>query len=122
MDPSGHLLFDAHLPSGWESYRTYVLPWSAQPAVPPTVAVRRSSHGGVVVYASWNGATGVASWRVLGGPFAKALKPLASAARGGFETAIAVPGKGGGPYLEVQALSAQGGVLATSKPVKAPAG
>ena len=77
VEPSGHLLFDAHLPSGWESYRTYVLPWSAQPAVPPTVAVRRSSHGGLVAYASWNGATGVASWRVLGGP----LRDGAEAAR-----------------------------------------
>ncbi len=122
VEPSGRLLFDAHLPSGWESYRTYVLPWSAQPAVPPTVAVRRSSHGGLVAYASWNGATTVASWRVLGGPSAKALKPLASAARGGFETAIALPGSGGGPYLEAQALDAQGGVLATSKAVKAPSG
>ena len=120
VEPSGRLLFDAHLPSGWESYRTYVLPWSAQPAVPPTVALKRSPHGGVIAYASWNGATTVASWRVVGGGSANALKPLAGAPRGGFETAIALPGSGGGPYLAVQALDAQGGVLATSKLLRAP--
>ena len=67
VEPSGRLLFDAHLPPGWESYRAYVLPWSAQPTVPPTLALRRGAYGGVVAYASRNGATGVAAWRVLRG-------------------------------------------------------
>ncbi|HTY96533.1 MAG TPA: arylsulfotransferase family protein, partial [Solirubrobacteraceae bacterium] len=120
VEPSGRLLFDAHLPSGWESYRTYVLPWSAQPAAPPTVAVRRSSKGALVAYASWNGATGVVGWRVLVGSSSSALKPLTSAPRDGFETKIALAGSAAGPYLAVQALDAQDGVLATSKAVRAP--
>ena len=28
FSPSGQLLFDAHLPPDWESYRTFALPWS----------------------------------------------------------------------------------------------
>ncbi len=122
VEPSGRLLFDAHLPSGWESYRTYALPWSAQPTQPPSLALRRASHGALVAYASWNGATGVAAWRVLSGTSAAALAPLVSAPRSGFETTVALPGAGGGPYAAVQALDAQGNVLATSKTVKAPAG
>ena len=47
VEPSGRLLFDAHLPSGWESYRAYVLPWSARPAAAPSLALRRGPFGGV---------------------------------------------------------------------------
>ena len=122
VEPSGRLLFDAHLPPGWESYRAYVLPWSAQPTVPPTLALRRGAYGGVVAYASWNGATGVAAWRVLRGTSAAALGPVASSPRTSFETTVALPGTGGGPYVAVQALDAEGNVLATSKTVKVPAG
>jgi hypothetical protein len=122
VEPSGRLLFDAHLPSGWESYRAYVLPWNAQPTTPPSLALRRGSYGGVVAYASWNGATGVAAWRVLRGTSPAALGPVASAPRNSFETTIALPGTSGGPYVAVQALDAQGNVLATSKTVEAPGG
>src|SRR5262249_17784090 len=64
--PSGQPLFDAPLPTGWESYRAFRQDWSATPATPPAFALARSgSHA--TVYASWNGATAVASWRVLAG-------------------------------------------------------
>ncbi len=122
VEPSGKLLFDAHLPSGWESYRSFVLPWSARPVVPPTLALQRGHFGGVVAYASWNGATGVASWRVLGGASASSLAPLASAPRRSFETSIPLPAKAAGVhYVEVQAVGSEGGVLAASGPVRAPA-
>jgi len=119
VEPSGRLLFDAHLPSGWESFRTYVLPWSAQPAQPPSLALRSGPHG-LLAYSSWNGATAVAAWRVLGGGSPGALTPLVSAPRTGFETAIALPAGAGGRYLAVQALDGHGGALATSKTLKAP--
>ncbi len=121
VEPSGKLLFDAHLPSGWETYRAYALPWSGRPLVAPSLALRRGRFGGVVAYASWNGATGVASWRVLGGASPSALAPLASGPRAGFETSIALPVSAAGVhYVEVQALNDEGGVLAGSKPVKVP--
>ena len=117
--PSGKLLFDAHLPSGWESYRAFVLPWSGRPLVAPSLALRRGRFGGVVAYASWNGATGVAVWRVLGGASPNALAPLASAPRTGFETSIPLPAKAAHvQYVEVQAVGGEGGVLAGSGAVK----
>ena len=56
------------------------------------------------MYASWNGATGIASWRVLAGPSPAQLTPVAGAAKSGFETTIATPGPE--PYVAVQALNA----------------
>ena len=78
--PSGQLLFDAHLPATYESYRTFRQPWSGQPSAPPSLALVAPAHAPRRSYASWNGATGVASWRVLAGATAPALTPLASAA------------------------------------------
>ena len=51
------------------------------------------------VYASWNGATLVASWRVLVGTAAHRLRPVATASRSGFETAIVLPAGTAGRYL-----------------------
>ncbi len=113
VTPSGQVLFNAHLPPDWESYRTYVLSWSAQPAEPPAVAV-----DGATVYASWNGATGVASWRVLAGASPTTLTPVATASRSGFETAIPLPATVTPPsYVAVQALDGGGDVLGISPTV-----
>jgi hypothetical protein len=67
------------------------------------------------VYASWNGATTIASWRVLAGVAPGALSPVASGAFAGYETTIPVAGQP--PYVAVQALDANGNVLGTSAPV-----
>lgn len=112
--PSGQVLFDAHMPSSYESYRTFRQAWSGQPATPPAASIVRTSRR-ATVYASWNGATTVASWRVLAGASPSALAPIASAPRTGFETAIALaapPPRGS--YVSVQALDASGAVLAAS--------
>jgi len=120
---SGQVLFNAHLPPDWESYRTFVQPWSGQPPSPPAVAVVASpgAQGGATVYASWNGATEVASWNVLAGSSASTLKPAASAAKTGFETAIPLAPAAGGRaqiYVAVQALNSAGAVIGTSATVK----
>ena len=108
----GQLLFDAHVPAAYQSYTVLKFGWSAAPAEPPRVAVRRSSHGGVMAYASWNGATAVAQWRLLAGADAHALSTVATTPRSGFETMLAT---GGTPaYVAVQALGVQGQVLGTS--------
>ena len=67
-------------------------------------------------YASWNGATTVASWQVLGGTSNATLAPVASVPRVGFETTISVPGAPA--YVAVQALDAVGNVLGTSHVIK----
>ncbi|MGA2163361.1 MAG: hypothetical protein ABSH36_02700, partial [Solirubrobacteraceae bacterium] len=116
FSPSGQLLYDAHMPPGDESYRTYRFPWAGTPSGAPAIAASAGKTGPVTVYASWNGATEIASWRVLAGPSPKQLAAVASGARSGFETAIATPGPEA--YVQVQALSASGAVLGTSPAVK----
>jgi hypothetical protein len=119
---SGQLVFDAHLPAGEQSYRGYRFPWAGLPAEPPAVAAGAAgasasgAAGALDVYASWNGATEVAAWRVLGGASARALAPVASAPRTGFETTIATPGAEA--YVAVQALNGAGVVLGTSKTIR----
>jgi hypothetical protein len=117
---SGQLLFDGHLHGSYQSYRTYRFPWTGTPSTAPAIAAVTAHAGGsATVYASWNGATQVASWRVLAGPSSTQLAPVATASRTGFETAIATPG-GVGPtiYVAVQALEASGAVLGTSSVIK----
>jgi hypothetical protein len=119
VNAAGQVLFNAHLPPDWESYRTFVLPWSGRPATPPAAAVVPTpGGGGATVYASWNGATEVASWQVLAGSSAGALKPAGGASKTGFETAIAVASLPAGSYVAVQALNAAGAVIGTSPTVR----
>jgi len=110
----GRLLFDAHLPAGDESYRTFRFAWAGTPVHPPAFAVQRQRGAPATVYASWNGATGVAAWRVLAGPRPGALTPVAQAPRTGFETAITLPASVAAPYATVQALDGAGAVLGTA--------
>lgn len=112
--PEGQLLFDAHLPAHDRSYRAFRFEWTGTPAHPPTFAFQSGGQGMGTVYASWNGATLVSSWRVLAGPTPAGMVPVAQVARSGFETAIAVPAGTVGPDVAVQALSASGSVLGTS--------
>jgi hypothetical protein len=120
FSPTGQLLFDAHLPAAYESYRAYRLPWTGQPSGPPALAYLPSSaaHGGAVVYASWNGATLAVAWRVLSGPSPSSLAPVAAAAKTGFETAIPLTQAAAGACAAVQALDSSGAVIGVSAAVR----
>jgi hypothetical protein len=76
--PDGSIVFDAALPHGGQSYRAFRSAWSAQPSRPPDIAARAGT-----VYASWNGATAVASWQLVEDGRATQTVP-----RTGFETAL----------------------------------
>lgn len=115
FSPTGQLLFEARLPPTGQSYRAFRFPWSATPATAPAIAVRPAEAGSITVYASWNGATAVSAWRVLGGANGEDMTPLATAARSGFETAVALTS--GDAYFAVQALGAGGEVLGSSSAV-----
>ncbi len=115
-DSAGQVLLDGTLGKGVQDFRTYLFPWSAQPTSVPSVLAQPGAGGTIAVSVSWNGATEVASWRVLAGAFAGALAPVATAARTGFQTTIAAATAG--PYVAVQALDSAGAVLATSATVK----
>jgi hypothetical protein len=120
VSPTGQQLFAAHFPVHEQSYRSFRLSWTGAPHHPPALAFQAGAGGGTA-YASWNGATQVAPWRVLAGASAKALHPIATTARTGFETAIAVPAGTVGPILAVQALDGAAGVLGTSPALREPA-
>lgn len=118
FSPSGQLLFDAYLPAPGESYRAFRFPWHGRPPNAPNLKATPSGPGKLSIYVSWNGATDVASWRVLAGgaPATGQMAPVATAPSGGFETAISATT--GMPYVAVQAIDAGGRVLGTSLPVK----
>ncbi|HTC73331.1 MAG TPA: hypothetical protein VK655_10625, partial [Solirubrobacteraceae bacterium] len=111
---SGQLLYDAHMHGSYQSYRTYRFPWTGAPSEAPAVAAS-TSGGQLTVYASWNGDTRTAGWRVLGGPSAGQLTTVASASRTGFETPVAVPAAQA--FVAVQALGPAGEVLGTSRTI-----
>jgi hypothetical protein len=113
----GGTVLDARLPDGSTSYRALRFAWHGQPADHPAVATEQTYGDATTVYASWNGATEVASWTVLGGDSAEQLVPLGSRPRSGFETAIVVPGR---PRLvAVQAIDGSGAVVSESAPINA---
>ena len=110
---SGRMLLDAVLPGPDITYRATIEPWIGLPLYPPSGAARRTNQR-TTVYASWNGATQVAAWRVLAESSNGALMPLATASKIGFETAIAVPGSY--RVFRVQALDPRGQILGVSAP------
>ena len=116
-DSSGHVLLDGRLGKDVQDFRTYFAPWTGAPKTPPAAVAKASGAGAMTVAASWNGATEVASWRVLAGPSAGALAAVATAPKTGFETTIAA--QSSGPYVQVQALDTAGNVLSSSAVVKA---
>jgi hypothetical protein len=115
FSPDGHVLYDAHMRGSYESYRAYRFPWSATPGGRPAIAASASKGGPVTVYASWNGATEIASWRVFAGPSPAKLALVASAAKNGFETAITTPSAE--RYVGVEAVDAGGKALGTSRTI-----
>ena len=111
---TGQLIFDGHFVDANASYRAYRFPWSGTPTTPPAIAY--SGGKTPTVYASWNGATHVSRWRVLGGPAPGQLRGLVSARRVWFETWI--PLHSPQRYLAVQALDSAGHVLGTSPTIR----
>jgi hypothetical protein len=112
FNAAGTMIFDARFTSNTSSYRAYRMTWSGQPNSAPNIAAAPNNDGTTEVWASWNGATTVSSWRVLAGPSAGSLTAQGGAGWGGFETGISV--NTGMPVFEVQALGSNGQVLATS--------
>jgi hypothetical protein len=108
----GRQILNGRFPGGVSSYRALRFRWDAQPLTRPAVAAALRPHGRAIVWASWNGATSVVSWRVLGGSSSSSLDPLATERRHSFETAIKLARRP--RYIEVQALGGDGGVLGTS--------
>jgi hypothetical protein len=113
----GSLLVDIALPAGMYSYRGLWLPWAGTPHHQPDLAAERDRKSGVTtVYASWNGATDVASWQVAAGTKHGHLRPLGIARRQGFETVIPLHREL--RYASVTALDRRGHRLRRSPVIK----
>ena len=116
--PSGRQIFNGSAPLGVVFYRVVRFPWIGRPRTRPLLAVTHSGGSTIKLYASWNGATQVSAWRVVGGATARRLSPLgASTPSTGFETTIKLTAHPS--YVAVKALSARGKVLGTSAAARA---
>jgi outer membrane protein assembly factor BamB len=113
-DAAGEIVFDMTWAPA-DSYRVYRMPWTGRPTDPPDVVARQRGDGSAEVFASWNGATDVAEWRVLAGTDEDDLAPVARVPRDGFETSVEVEAAEG-DVVAVEALGADGTVLDTSPP------
>jgi hypothetical protein len=116
-DSAGRVLLDGKLGRNVQDFRTYLSPWSGQPTTTPALAAKRSGAPAgrttsVTLSTSWNGATNVASWRILGGSSLSALVPVETVPKSGFQTTATFTSSA--TYFETQALDANGNVLGTS--------
>jgi Arylsulfotransferase (ASST) len=109
----GQMVFDARFVDSNSSYRAYRFVWTGTPSDAPAVAAT-SAGSTMNVYVSWNGATQVASWRVLAGSSSNSLQAVVTSTKQGFESQIPVAAQ---PYVAVQALDAAGRTLGTSSVV-----
>jgi hypothetical protein len=111
---AGRQFFTGGFRSPVQFHRAFRIPWSGQPTGSPFAAASPTSSG-TTVYASWNGATDIASWRLLAGPTPGTLQPVASRAFNGFETGVSTSSTQA--FFAVQALNSSGRVLGTSAAV-----
>ena len=112
----GKLLLDGSLPADDGTYRSYRIPWKATPKTAPALVAQRAG-GSVSVFASWNGATAVARWRLLAGPSAGALSRVATVRRRSFETRIDL--NTSASMFAARALDSKGRVIGRSAVVPA---
>jgi hypothetical protein len=116
FDSAGHVLLDGTLGKDVQNFKSFLSPWEGHPTTAPAVLARPAGAGAIGVAVSWNGATDVASWRVLAGASSSSLAAVATAAKSGFQTSLTV--HTAGPYVAAQALDGSGAVLGTSATVK----
>jgi Arylsulfotransferase (ASST) len=114
-DSRGHVVLDGTLGHNVQDFRTYLSPWSGRPSTLPAVVAKRRGAS-VEVQTSWNGATDVASWKLLAGSSPSLLVPLATVPKHGFQTSATVTT--GAPYVASWALDANGDELGASAPIR----
>ncbi len=114
--PGGKVLADYSLAGQDISYRAFSYPWVGIPHLKPSVAAG-VANGQTTVYASWNGSTETTAWELLAGPTRNSLKPVLTAPRTGFETAITTANPG--PFYKVLAIGAGDVILRSSGIVRA---
>ncbi|MGE5275105.1 MAG: arylsulfotransferase family protein [Verrucomicrobiota bacterium] len=114
--PDGTVLLDASLPERGQNYRVFRSPWAGKPTVPPAFKAYRQDAGQAQFYASWNGATALAGWRLETGRTPGMLSAGGVHPRRGFETSFAIPPRT--RYAAVVALDAAGAPLGRSRTIR----
>lgn len=125
--PDGDCIFDVQFSpwrspdtdwDGLDSYRAYKVDWVAAPYWPPAITAEKGTQGDLTAWVSWNGATEVAEWVLLGSPKERDLdgpnKVVARAKRDGFETALWVEKREDVRFLRAVAKDAHGKILRAS--------
>jgi hypothetical protein len=110
--PGGRQIMTGSFPLGVQSYRALRFHWTGHPVKPPSIAASTAPHGRAIVWTSWNGATNVAAWKVLGGASRTTLHPLARKSVHSFETEIRLASRPA--YVEAEALNGRGRVIGNS--------
>ncbi|KAI9166521.1 hypothetical protein HJFPF1_02628 [Paramyrothecium foliicola] len=102
------------------AYRVSKGRWTGRPTWPPSLAIDapEQSTMNATIYVSWNGATDVAEWAILGSDNATAINGhenfIASANRTGFETEIYLGINSTHRYIGAAALTADGDIIGSS--------
>ena len=96
--PDGRLIMEGNILPKLDSYRSYKFEWVGEPLEPPTVYSAAFLSGNTtytMVYASWNGATEVATWKFYElDTNSGSERLLDSAPKKGFETSLTHRGYG----------------------------
>lgn len=125
--PDGDCVFDVQFSpwrspetdwDGLDNYRAYKVDWVGLPHWPPAITAEKGSKGDVTAWVSWNGATEVAEWVLLGSQKEKDLngpdRVVARAQRDGFETALWVERRSDTRFLRAVARDVHGQILGAS--------
>jgi hypothetical protein len=100
---AGHsVVFESRIDGG-TSYRTIRSAWKATPSNPPAIIVHRSGVN-VTADVSWNGATDVARWELLGGPDSQHLRVLRTVPYTGFAMSQTMSVAGSDRVFSVRAV------------------
>ncbi|KAF5389188.1 hypothetical protein D9757_003417 [Collybiopsis confluens] len=100
-----------------QSYRAYSFNWTGNPTTLPSVSVE-TDDSSTTVYASWNGATEVVTWRLLGSTAdsPQLAIPISNHSRSGFETGMTVTDTNiSFTYYQVAAFNSNKKITAYSK-------
>ncbi len=89
--PDGSMALEMVFGSYLDNYRAFRFPWTGHPTWPPALVVQPAGSGIKLAF-SWNGATGVASYRVYAGNTLPPGTLLGAAPKAGFETTTVLQG------------------------------
>ena len=114
----GALVLDGRFPTGIITYRSFTFDWVGSPPMSELnlAVLPGAATGEFIAFASWNGATNVASWQVEVGTSPSSLASYAIVPKNGFETSIPLTYSGATSF-RVLGINSQGRVIGQSQVV-----